>query len=420
MGIRTGLLTSAGAPSPIASPKAVPDASSAQQNRIASLERHVQTLTNRDFDPDRLRTTLEWYDDFRSDTGTAFFSDPSTDAGRSSNQRILELFAAYIWESGSRQRQRKGARISANTVGAYVSTLKTAASRTFGRPVTDDSHSIRLQSMLRQYRREQPPDGTLGGERRLSRGIRARHLQLAALAGFDRTSPRGRQNWAAAILAHNLLLRGGELGRTDKGTWDPTRGLTLSSFKFQEPNRESSGCPWVLIRVVAIKDHSVRNKPTLLAVRRRAPISSQHARGTDPLDAYDAVLTAWRDRRRELNESDAKTAPFFTSASGGAWSTSDTKNLAKAIGSIAGIPREHCGAKAFRIGGATDMRQAAGTDKATHLLKERGRWASDIASIYQRPLVRQHLIASASLGDVDAHRCLEEYCEGWSQPAISY
>ena len=217
-----------------------------------------------------------------------------------------------------------------------------------------------------------------------------------------------------------ILLRGGELGRTDKGTWDPTRGLTLSSFKFQEPNRESSGCPWVLIRVVAIKDHSVRNKPTLLAVRRRAPISSQHARGTDPLDAYDAVLTAWRDRRRELNESDAKTAPFFTSASGGAWSTSDTKNLAKAIGSIAGIPREHCGAKAFRIGGATDMRQAAGTDKATHLLKERGRWASDIASIYQRPLVRQHLIASASLGNVDAHRCLEEYCEGWSQPAISY
>ena len=91
----------------------------------------------------------------------------------------------------------------------------------------------------------------------------------------------------------------------------------------------------------------------------------------DPLDAYDAVYTAWQRQRAEVNETDSGTAPFFVSPSGGAWTTSDTSTLAKAIGTAAGIPPKDCGAKAFRIGGATDMRQAAGEEKAMRLLKER-------------------------------------------------
>ena len=101
-----------------------------------------------------------------------------------------------------------------------------------------------------------------------------------------------------------------------------------------------------------------------------------------------------------------------------AWTTSDTSTLAKAIGKAAGIPQKDCGSKAFRLGGATDMRQAAGGEKAMRLLKERGRWSSDIACIYQRPLIHQHLLASASLGNAGGSRCFEEYCAGWSQPAL--
>ena len=308
--------------------------------------------------------------------------------------------------------------MSAKTISAYVSTLRIAASRACGRPIIDETLNMRLPILLRQYRKEQPPEGGHGGERRLSRGIRARHLQKAAINGFNRHTRQGVMQWAAAVLAHNLLLRGGELGRTSNGQWDPTRGLTLNSFTFKGPCKESAGCPWLLVRVVAIKDVSVTNTPVLLAVRRRQPMSRESARGADPLDAYDAVYTAWQRRRAEVNETDSSTAPFFVSPSGGAWTTSHTSTLAKAIGTAAGIPPKDCGAKAFRIGGATDMRQAAGEEKAMRLLKERGRWSSDIACIYQRPLIHQHLLASASLGNAGGSRCFEEYCAGWSQPAL--
>jgi len=44
-------------------------------------------------------------------------------------------------------------------------------------------------------------------------------------------------------------------------------------------------------------------------------MSRESARGADPLDAYDAVYTAWQRRRAEVNETDSGTAPFFVSPS---------------------------------------------------------------------------------------------------------
>ena len=74
--------------------------------------------------------------------------------------------------------------------------------------------------------------------------------RIAESPGFDRTSRGGIQNWGVAIMAHNLLLRGGEVGRSSKSTWDRRRGLTLKSVQFREPCEESDGCPWMLVRVV--------------------------------------------------------------------------------------------------------------------------------------------------------------------------
>ena len=49
------------------------------------------------------------------------------------------------------------------------------------------------------------------------------------------------------------------------------------------------------------------------------------------------------------------------------------------------------------------------------MIKERGRWSSDVACIYQRALVGQQLDAAVAAGD--AHdEDVEAMVGGWSQP----
>ena len=72
------------------------------------------------------------------------------------------------------------------------------------------------------------------------------------------------------------------------------------------------------------------------------------------------------------------------------------------------------GAKAGRVGGATDARDAG---VPASLIQERGRWCTDIALIYQRPIVRQHLQAAAAMGGASGLE-LERVCDGFAQHAI--
>ena len=83
-----------------------------------------------------------------------------------------------------------------------------------------------------------------------------------------------------------------------------------------------------------------------------------------------------------------------------------------------GIAPDEVGGKAFRIGGATDLREVHG-DGAQRLIKERGRWASDVAQLYQRALLRTQLDSSAGAGAA-VGRDLEEALQGWVQPAVYY
>ena len=82
----------------------------------------------------------------------------------------------------------------------------------------------------------------------------------------------------------------------------------------------------------------------------------------------------------------------------------------------AGIPRAAVGGKLWRIGGATDCRDRLGAERGQRVMKERGRWASDVAFIYSRALVRDLLDASAAVGDADAEE-LEAVVDGWVQPS---
>eukprot|EP00965_Chrysotila_dentata_P182127 6013943-Pleurochrysis_carterae.AAC.1 len=59
---------------------------------------------------------------------------------------------------------------------------------------------------LKRMRMEDPPAGT----RKLSREFRAQHFRAAVEAGGWGGTEHARMEWAAALLAHNLLLRAGE------------------------------------------------------------------------------------------------------------------------------------------------------------------------------------------------------------------
>eukprot|EP00965_Chrysotila_dentata_P149804 4946676-Pleurochrysis_carterae.AAC.2 len=51
------------------------------------------------------------------------------------------------------------------------------------------------------------------------------------------------------------------------------------------------------------------------------------------------------------------------------------------------------------------------------LIKQRGRWQCDVASMCQRAIVDRQLEASASVGGAKGVE-LEAICAGWAQPAL--
>ena len=249
-------------------------------------------------------------------------------------------------------------------------------------------------------------------------------MRKLAEQGFDRSSARGRLRWAAALLAHNLLLRGGELGVVDGKVLDSARDLTLGAVEFMRPNEESKGLPWMMVDVVAIKDVVARHRSVPIVVRRR---QRGGALGDDPLCTYDAVVLAMRQRLGQLppavgrvEGAPALRALFTRAARRGqscdAWRTTDTNKLAQEMAAALGLDEAKFGGKSFHIGGATDLAAAFGVVRAEHLIKQRGRWNSSIQHLYERALAEEHLGASVAIGDAEG-RELEALCHGWAQRA---
>ena len=108
--------------------------------------------------------------------------------------------------------------------------------------------------------------------------------------------------------------------------------------------------------------------------------------------------------------------PFFVRPDGEAFETADVGDVARRIARWAGMDDSAIGGKAFRIGGATDLRVVVSGAEGERLLKERGRWHSDIAFIYARASTTAHLDCSARVGDA-VGRELEAMVAGWVQPA---
>ena len=106
--------------------------------------------------------------------------------------------------------------------------------------------------------------------------------------------------------------------------------------------------------------------------------------------------------------------PFFTQLSGAIWTTECSRRLFKRVATSAGIDPDSVGGKASRIGGSTDAKERTG-EAGKAIIKRRGRWASDVAEVYQRELLGVQLDLSATLGEAVGED-LEALCEGWAQP----
>eukprot|EP00965_Chrysotila_dentata_P213426 6187616-Pleurochrysis_carterae.AAC.1 len=185
-----------------------------------------------------------------------------------------------------------------------------------------------------------------------------------------------------------------------------------------QPSAASDGFEWALVWVVPIKDAAARHKAAPMPLRRR---QREGPRGSDPLCAFDALWVTWHERAdgvpvAERTFGTRSSTPLFVGSDGVLpWSSADSRRLAQAMASEAGLDPNEFGGKAWRIGGATDLRDVLG-DSGAAAIQQRGRWASDVAQVYQRAVVDGQLRTSAAMATstgVD----LEALCTGWTQPA---
>ena len=421
---RLGLLGPLGAtPRPVGAP--------AESPSMARLRSSLQRRVEQAHDVPRLRTALGWFEAFMAiDPGRPPFVPSADDVrGQMYNAETLELFAEFIRASQPRGRSR-GVAIAADSISGYVGSIRTLRSRQARYQIVPPNMREVCSLAITAMRKEDGPRG----ERARSRGIRADTLRAAALT-WDFESLAGAVDWAAAVLAHNTLLRGGEVGVPDAVEPDLARIITWASVEWQPGRPESSHRPWLILRVVPIKDPkgSKGAYPIPVARRHDGPL------GADRLCPYDAVATAWwrrvgppgspfptdelgrpalgwelqaRPRRRDF--------PFFTDSVGTIFTTEYVRHLAQRIAVAGGIDpavaRAEFGGKAFRIGGATDWRATRGEDGA-RVTRQRGRWDSDVANVYQRPLLADQLAGAAAVGGATGTD-LEALCAGFAQRAV--
>jgi hypothetical protein len=138
----------------------------------------------------------------------------------------------------------------------------------------------------------------------------------------------------------------------------------------------------------------------------------------DPLDAYDQTLRLWRVRAAVVPRAQWGESLLFVHRDGSPYSSEDVARIAQRVARAAGWPAaavRTVGAKAFRVGGATDLRDIFGVAVASSLLKRRGRWGSDIGEIYARTSLDEQLLVSTQIGDSQGAD-LERLCAGWAQP----
>ena len=390
--------------------------------RIATRRRIMRNM-----DVGKMGTALAWFEDFRRDTTRVPFVplEGSDDKGASMyNAETLELMAEYMRLRGAR---RGGGAVSADHIQSTVSMVRNIRSAEAHYGIVVPQTDIVISGLYKNMRKEQGPKG----ERRECAPFRARHFRLIIKAG--KRNQFTDVEWAIALVAHNLLLRGGEVGRTDSRPFDTARDLTLVSIILHEPCAESGWRPWLTIWLVSIKDVNAKFRIVPLQICARADASDTEMCAYTALARH--VRRMWQQvpacsgscewckptpgaaRTGKTPPATCRRAqtPLFQLADGEPYTTEDVRVLGRRYAVAADMPPASVGGKLWRIGGASDLHEVLGGRSET-LLRQRGRWATDIAFIYARANMGLVLEASARMADADK-RTVEEMEAGWVQPA---
>ena len=396
---------------------------------VDALRASAQRRLVRSFDVGRLSTAISWFEDFVRDTSRVPFvalHDRQDIAAGIYNAETLELMGEYMRLRGSRKTSAKGAPITADHIQACVGMIRTLRSSEAHYGIILPEADVNLTRLLKDMRKEQGPRG----ERRDSRGFRAQHFQELISRGMRLLFTDG--EWTLGLTAHNLCLRGGEIGRTDSRALDPSRDFTITDVDEETPCAESRFRPWCTAWITSIKDVSARHRPVPLQICARGdpqdPLCTHthlmaHVARRKAQVAQCAGVCAWCKRAPGAPRPNGTppasckraNAPMFVTDTGSAYCTEDVRALGRRFAEAAGIPPDLVGGKLWRIGGATDYLEVLGENGA-RVLKARGRWGTDVAFIYARANARSMLDASAAVGEADA-RAIEEMTAGWVQPA---
>ena len=315
-----------------------------ESDLAARLRRDVRKRARETLDAGRLTTALAWCDDFVTDTGRSPLFKRLEHAGDLGamvyNQTTLDMLAEYIRQRGSRRPGNKRAVLRSDTIQTYVATIKLLRGSEAHYNITCPQVNVVAPAAHKRMRQQDGAPGSRG----LCRGMRTHMLRELVRRGWDRSSRSGAVAWAAALTAHNLLLRGGEVGSVDKKPFDTSRDITIGAVEFMAANAESEGMPWLTVDVVPIKDTVARKRVCPMPVRRRSRGGSL---GDDPLDVYDAIILAIRARTGRLPPKVGRVggldglAPLFVKARGGEWRSADSRALTQRM--AAGLARARSG-----------------------------------------------------------------------------
>ena len=352
------------------------------------------------------------------------------------NEATFAMFAQFVRERGSREQgRRRGRPIKADTVSDHVSRLKTFLERYAGCSLVPPNRGSRLvPRMLKHMRGEDGPLKT----RKLRMGLRGRHLKalIELIDGpspppeFDPRTYAGALRLTLLLVCHNTLMRGGEPGVTDSCVkFNPQLGhISIESLTFQYLLYQGWNRRTATLLVMSLKDVNRQLQPVPLVLMQRA-LAHHHTRqhgGTQPSYAHDlacaysAIRSLWAWRISVVPPERRGQQPLFAlppqTGNDKPVDTSFVRETVRLACDLLGLPRGLYGGSSLRIGGATDLYDMYGV-AGMRLIKERGRWQSDVAQIYSRASATAHARISTDVIDAEGVD-LEAFAGSWwAQPA---
>lgn len=297
------------------------------------------------------------------------------------NEETFQLFGEFIRQHGSLQNGHVGETVSAASISAYISALRAFRSREAGYDLRVKEANLRLPCVLQQMRREDGPTG----QREISRALTSRYLRALSREGaFDTRSAEGVLRWAVLLVGHNLLLRGGEFGASGRAPFDHRYGLALGDVDWVAPSAESRFFEAAIVDVYPLKDgRAVRQRvPCFIRRVSSAPRSVLPVPGSNC--PWEALRLLSLQRMERVTPHEASVSPLFARMDGAPIRTDDVKMFIRQAAECLQLPAGEFDARALRIGGATDILHSYGPAGAESIIRDKGRWQSDIGDIYSR------------------------------------